>query len=489
MMENDVWTAALKQIFFGSGEEPRRHEPGKAPPQLSGIYIQDFHWVLKGRVLTAELSCIPYYGKSVDVLSQCHICLSNIRPFDGSIVLPLYLTRPDQEVFVCEPGHDRQCDVFLLACHLQLLRDDATDQDFALTSVRMKLIECIQRFDGKIYLLEEDDLFAIFSDHMDCLSAGCAVDQDLGPLIDDFGYDVTLAACHARFDAAVPVAQPYELSRLRQTSRAADLQDRSRHAVKKTYQPENTKDVNKKPVHSHLGELPDILAPIEVPPESHDALSNLMQRVLKYDFRGFFIYSLPSRFTHDFATSPVERNFSPVFRAGGGGSGQRHMSVAKVMVKVNTERETDMGEEEFEQWLHTICIVHGPMRQIPQATLDHMARLQMAFRTMLDGKALLQSIQEFVALIQAGLDDRHSLMVIPQLILLLRRALKLLLDPDLQAQWQQVWVWEEPNSEVLRQLVKPFSDSFDEEPWLRQFLDNAVDMLMNIEAGQYDYGS
>merc|ERR1719217_134149 len=103
---------------------------------------------------------------------------------------------------------------------------------------------------------------------MDCLCAGVTVDQDLGPLIDDFGYDVTLAAFHSRFDAGVPVAPPYELSRLRQTSRAADLQDRSRHAVKKTYQPESSKDVNKeKKVHAHLGELPDILAPIEVPPE------------------------------------------------------------------------------------------------------------------------------------------------------------------------------------------------------------------------------
>lgn len=482
MMENDVWTATMKQLFFGSGEEPKAKalEPAEPKATLSGIYIKDFHWVLKGKVLTAELSCIPYYADSCAVLSQCHICLSNIRPFDGSVVLPLYLTPSDQDTEDHDPS-DRTCDSFLLGCHLQLLRDDATDQEFALTSVRMKLIECIQRFDGKIYLLGEDDLYAIFSDHVDCLCAGVAVDQDLGPLIDDFGYDVTVCSTHARFDGAVPVAPPYELSRLRQTSRAADLQDRSRHAVKKTYQAEAPKGDKPKPALGHLSELPDALAPIEVPAPVHKALNDLMQRVLRYDFRGFFICTLPSRFPHDFATSPVERNFSPTFRPG-----QKPVSVMKALVGRDAPVALARDQEGQEKWLQTICIVHGRMREIPQATLDHMARLQMAFRSMLDGKALLQAIQELVGLIQSGLHDRLSLMVTPQLILLLRRAMRLLLDQELHAQWQQVWDWEEPSTEMLRQLVKPFSDNFDEEPWLRQFLDNAVDMLGNIEAGQYD---
>ena len=58
---------------------------------------------------------------------------------------------------------------------------------------------------------------------------------------------------------------------------------------------------------SSIEDLPDSLQKIEVPKEMDDELQKLLDRVMSYPFRGFFIYSLPSQLEHDYMWTPVER--------------------------------------------------------------------------------------------------------------------------------------------------------------------------------------
>ena len=187
-----------------------------------------------------------------------------------------------------QPEHLR---VPILGCHVQLVREDPTDQQFALVSVVMKIMECICKFGGNIYTMDELTICAVFLEHMDMMAAGCIIDQELGPLIDDFGYDITI--CGMQIMAQVPMATnptPFAISRLnigykqhkamQQLQRQKDEQDDDANkGSASARQPQDASPMAPSR-WSNIEDLPDVLQKIEVPTEMDEELNKLLDRVM-----------------------------------------------------------------------------------------------------------------------------------------------------------------------------------------------------------------
>ena len=203
LMESDVWRLATKYVFERSGgsfgKSPPRSPQAKtattsadktsdesedlASPDNS-IYIKDFHWLLKGRLMTANLMITSFRQPSLKKdtgMSHCYICLSGIRAVNCSMLMPVSKQlRVATSTETTARGNSKFQHLFLLGCHVQLVREDATDQQFALVSVVMKIMECICKFSGNIYTMDDLTICAVFLEHMDMMAAGCIIDQELG---------------------------------------------------------------------------------------------------------------------------------------------------------------------------------------------------------------------------------------------------------------------------------------------------------------------
>merc|ERR1712139_395306 len=90
-----------------------------------------------------------------------------------------------------------------------------------------------------------------------------------------------------------------------------------------------------------------------------------------------------------------------------------------------------------------------------------------------------------------------GLMVTPQLPMLLKRALHLFLQREnptkreglskwdrsakSEREWTGIWEGPEPTLPSLRALVGPFCEGVTDEPWMRQFVEGALELLEAAE--------
>ena len=70
---------------------------------------------------------------------------------------------------------------------------------------------------------------------------------------------------------------------------------------------------------------------------------------------------------------------------------------------------------------------------------------------------------------------------LPQLLMLLKRTLMILMDRNVALQWKGIWTWPEPAINELRQALPSYTATLQEEPWLRQFVESALDLLQMLE--------
>merc|ERR1719387_100982 len=228
MPHNDIFTLVVNEVLNG---------------RRTGVtQVQNFHWILKGRVLTAELTVVPFFVRADDPsgeskaqpeLSHVYIAFANVTSLDSPLVRELCLD-------VSAGGNDeddseRSSEGFVLAAHLQLLRKNATDQEFALVSVLMKMLEAVTRYHGRLYMYEGNTVAAIFEDAENFLTCGVVLDRDLGPLVDDFGYDLTVVGAHARLpkvclggsNVVSALRQPFLITKLVEAFDAGENKDKS----------------------------------------------------------------------------------------------------------------------------------------------------------------------------------------------------------------------------------------------------------------------
>lgn len=126
--------------------------------------------------------------------------------------------------------------------------------------------------------------------------------------------------------------------------------------------------------------------------------------------------------------------------------------------------------------------VHGRVEELSSAAVDKAHRLHAAFRAHLKSTEQLSAIEQLVALLQpAPSSDNELIAFIPQVVLLLKRSLKILMDSKTRARWRGVWNEPEPTTEELAALVEPHAVTLREEPWQRHFFESTIALLARIE--------
>merc|ERR1719375_1157779 len=99
------------------------------------------------------------------------------------------------------------------------------------------------------------------------------------------------------------------------------------------------------------------------------------------------------------------------------------------------------------------------------------------------------AVREFVSILTTMDSHRAALIeggelsqIVPQVMLLLRRSLKILMDSKTRSRWKGVWSEPEPTTEELDKLIEPFAATLREEPWQREFFENTLALLEKVDA-------
>eukprot|EP00397_Hematodinium_sp_SG-2012_P001239 GEMP01001240.1.p1 GENE.GEMP01001240.1~~GEMP01001240.1.p1 ORF type:complete len:1282 (+),score=270.41 GEMP01001240.1:1156-5001(+) len=429
------------------------------------------------------------------------------RKGGGSHVNPLYTTQ----------NESRYTDVFVLGVRVTSrvvqkttasgTEDNPDNEDESAETVNlnndengsaivMKLMETIHQYNGEIYHFDRTDMFAIFraSDVHNCLAAGCAIDRGIGPLVATCGNELTIMATHAFILSNTLTnggsgrnVAPLMISRLPTSASAAAAADKSAamltaatpmeqmpHKVIAPVPEDSSKnrntngpdeDTSRKSQSmarrlqmrqglSVLAELPDPMAQIDIPADMHVTCLHLITRAALYPFQGFFCFAFPPQFIHDFVLIPVE--------------------LVVVKDKVRFGRSLV-----YQERTANLCAVYGRILSLPKTLSMRIARFNLAFRAFKNEQTLLMAIDEFTNLIRLSVEDGDdSVQAMPQVPLLLKRALRLYL---MEAKdWTGVWTYPtDPTITELRTLLKSFFHN--DEPWLRQFFLASVDLIELLE--------
>ncbi|CEL94265.1 unnamed protein product [Vitrella brassicaformis CCMP3155] len=567
LLENDVWTRLMRKMFFGSPDvtgppsaataaaaaaavgaadelsppsglyhfsqqkimtyantnsngEGREGADGGGGGAARNVpcahYVQNFHWLVKGRhVYSGNLSVAPYLDW-VKGSAWVFIMLTDIRPLAGSVVVPLPIgtSSPDsRQAKVAAPRGERKSigalpllpasssaddekvaeNLFLLTCwpqkvliepaphgswgrtdiaggsRLREVGSGGLGEDFAFGSVLMKVLEGIVRAGGEVYAVEQKAVYGLFWNHIDCLTAGCLIDQQVGPQVLEMGYDLLVCAMHVRLlHPVVAAPSPFLLSRLRPAAARDHLRQSVRALTSQTgadrpasrlakltemitsaqqrrgsqvsevgthdHQPPSGGDPSPAPTpradnstHTHPAaaagaagagtngpslSVGEVQVPLVIPTAVHTAVKDFASRALLYPFRGFFVLAFPADLDHDFVTSPIE-NVHMVDTSAGCWEGDK-------------AEEGEGGGGAAPVRPMTVMNVHGRVGDLPPSMVERLGRYHVAYQAYLHGGNLLNTIQELEALIEDGIDDDvFTLLLVPQLTLLLKRSLYL----------------------------------------------------------------
>jgi len=216
-----------------------------------------------------------------------------------------------------------------------------------------------------------------------------------------------------------------------------------------------------------------------VPREVHRAVMGLLQRALLWPFRGFVTYALPAEVQTDFIDTPIE------------------LAIIPEHVPVKTRHITNLRGKDS-KWMtdkRATCLhcVHGSVKGLSPAAIDQAHRMHSAFRAHLRPLDQVVAVREFVSILTtldgeksargALLDGGELSQIVPQVILLLRRSLKILMDTKTRSRWKGVWSDPEPTLAELGRLVEPFAQTLREtEPWQREFFENTIALLEKVDS-------
>uniref|UniRef100_A0A0G4I8I7 GAF domain-containing protein n=1 Tax=Chromera velia CCMP2878 TaxID=1169474 RepID=A0A0G4I8I7_9ALVE len=463
------------------------------------------------------------------------------------------------------------------------LGPEGTGSEFAFVTVLMKVLETITKFGGQAYSVDVDshEVHAVFWNHVDCLSCGCVCDQELGPTVDDCGFDLVVAAMHVRMPLEpLPAPLPFSVDRLHtlitqrkepdgppgaDQAEPSPLQGRMWRKVmarneKGAKGPTDADDLE----DGEKGDrFPDAQGVMSVSASSNTAMRTLLRRIAAYTFRGFFIAAFPEIFDHDFAVVPVELIPSHEASAssptplgggasgasggggggllpsisrgagngGGGGGGQGHEG--RGLHGEEARRFLNGGNAEGHRGVVQVQNVLGRLSDLSPSITERIGRVHVAFRALLsrDPASLLCSLQECLSLVEEGIEDEGlSLLVTPQLMMTIKRILRLLLTRDLPAMaapsslqvspvmpqagldsppisprpdghghgdnggssggtpvtlatWDGVWEGPEPQTFELQELLLHLGPGLfqQQHPWTRELMEAALDLVATIE--------
>jgi len=342
--------------------------------------------------------------------------------------------------------------------------------DTEMSTLMLKTFELVHQFRGNVYFFERQGVYIMFNSHADALLAGSCLEQSLGSICTELGFDICIVCMHAvlNTDAELITAagtrveevEPFYLNRVK-TSIMSNQKNSNRDkriphkAIHSLYEDENER-ANSGYSHVQLEEIPDPLKILEVPQDVHLNLKTLMQRASSYSFQGFFCYTVPTEFNADYILIPVEQ---------------------LLLVEKIVQGKTLVPIERRQ----TLFAVYGRFRDLPKSLLQRVARFNVAFRAYKNENTLLMAINEFTSLIAGAKDNPEQARLennaTPQLTICLRRALWLYLSES--KDWNGVWTKDtEPNLAELRELLKNFFHN--DEPWLRQFCGKSLDLLEKL---------
>jgi len=288
-----------------------------------------------------------------------------------------------------------------------------------------------------------------------------------------------------------------------------------------------------------------VVGVVEIPQATMQEIQKFVQRVTNYEFRGFFCLGFESTggssgsisnnsFEHDFVLCPVEKvltldllakssytQHDEIHRGGRivgareAGAGNNNASTQASMIKT-TQNTTSSGRKPPSLWgekpastvfhrrPNTIYSVHGKTSEVSPELLNCAARVQLAYKAMESGHALLTAVHELVDLLQNDLDLQAGVLTVslsPQLVMLLKRALKAYFvigggggGENLKSNIGNLdshgpirnGIWIDPNGEPtlveLTRLMAGFQhNTGDTEPWLSQFLEGAMELLATVD--------
>merc|ERR1719181_2368913 len=90
------------------------------------------------------------------------------------------------------------------------------------------MLEAVTRYHGRLYMYEGNTVAAIFEDAENFLTCGVNLDRELGPLVADFGYDLTVVGAHARLpkvclsNVGHALRQPFLITKLVESFEAGE---------------------------------------------------------------------------------------------------------------------------------------------------------------------------------------------------------------------------------------------------------------------------